>query len=439
MKMMIRGFMKTTSLTALVAAAGMLMGNSVYAPANAADLGGDCCADLEARVAELEATTARKGNRVVSLQVYGQVNKALLIYDTDFDSDAYVVDNDASGSRFGFRGSASMRPGWTAGYQMEFDVQDAASNNVDDGVVITRASSGAYSNSSAYDDPSDEIKIRHNYVYIESEHLGRFSIGHQSTATDGIAGISLANSLSGPSGDHGTSLTAVAGLAGTSAVGYKSLSLGNFHSDLDGPRDDVIRYDSPSLHGFILSAAWGDDDFWDIALRFKREWNSIRFAAGIGYQDRDDDHRMSSAEDYEIISGSAAIMHIPTGIFLSVSGGSKEDGGVDAGEYWYLQGGVERRWFASGATTIYGEYGDYDDFALGARRAANTTDSVAAGAFIRSSEATRWGFGVVQSYDAAALDLYANVQFWDFDWTTDTPSTGSSEISTIMIGTRIKF
>jgi hypothetical protein len=31
--------------------------------AQAADLGGDCCADLEERIAELEATTARKGNR----------------------------------------------------------------------------------------------------------------------------------------------------------------------------------------------------------------------------------------------------------------------------------------------------------------------------------------------------------------------------------------
>ena len=59
-----------------------------YAPLrrSAADLGGGCCADLEERVAELEATTARKGNRVVSLQVYGQVNKALLIWDDGEDS-----------------------------------------------------------------------------------------------------------------------------------------------------------------------------------------------------------------------------------------------------------------------------------------------------------------------------------------------------------------
>ena len=79
---MIGGSMKMTSRFALVAAAGLLLGATVSAKAvKAADLGGGCCADLEERVAELEATTARKGNRVVSLQIYGQVNKGLLIWD----------------------------------------------------------------------------------------------------------------------------------------------------------------------------------------------------------------------------------------------------------------------------------------------------------------------------------------------------------------------
>ena len=49
--------------------------------AQAADLGGNCCADLEERIAELEATTARKGNRKVSLEIYGQVNEAILFWD----------------------------------------------------------------------------------------------------------------------------------------------------------------------------------------------------------------------------------------------------------------------------------------------------------------------------------------------------------------------
>jgi len=63
------GLKKTTSRLALVAAAGFLMGGMTLTPAVAADLGGDCCADLEERVAELEATTVRKGNRKVSLTI----------------------------------------------------------------------------------------------------------------------------------------------------------------------------------------------------------------------------------------------------------------------------------------------------------------------------------------------------------------------------------
>ncbi|MEO0811159.1 MAG: porin, partial [Pseudomonadota bacterium] len=51
--------------------------------AHAADLGGECCTDLEERIAELEATTARKGNRTVSLTVSGYVNQAVMLFDVD--------------------------------------------------------------------------------------------------------------------------------------------------------------------------------------------------------------------------------------------------------------------------------------------------------------------------------------------------------------------
>ncbi|MFO7297388.1 MAG: porin, partial [Pseudomonadota bacterium] len=63
---MIGGLFKSASRVALIAAAGVLAGGVA---AQAADLGGNCCADLEERVAELEATAARKGNRKVSLTV----------------------------------------------------------------------------------------------------------------------------------------------------------------------------------------------------------------------------------------------------------------------------------------------------------------------------------------------------------------------------------
>jgi hypothetical protein len=66
-----------------IAALSCVVGATVFVAkhAKAADLGGDCCADLEERVAELEATTARKGNKKVSVQIYGKVNRAVMFWD----------------------------------------------------------------------------------------------------------------------------------------------------------------------------------------------------------------------------------------------------------------------------------------------------------------------------------------------------------------------
>ena len=73
------GLRKRSGALALFGGLSLVAGS--FSPVLAADLGGDCCADLEERVAELEATTARKGNRKVSLEIYGQVNQGVLWWD----------------------------------------------------------------------------------------------------------------------------------------------------------------------------------------------------------------------------------------------------------------------------------------------------------------------------------------------------------------------
>jgi predicted porin len=380
----------------------LLLG-AAMTPAKAADLGGGCCADLEERVAELEATTARKGNRVVSLQVYGQVNKALLIWDDGVNSDAFIVDNDASGSRVGFTGSAKFKPGWSAGYLMELDIQDAASDKV------TNIDENG-------DDPADEILIRYNYVYIESETLGRVSLGQASTAADGVSEVVLGNSLKNSDLHHGTNFT-IQGLG---------LKLSQVASNLDGGRDDVIRYDSPSIYGFIVSASWGDNDYADVALRFKKEWNSIRVAAAIAYQ-WDSSNDGSPGDDFETLHGSVSVMHVPTGIYGAFAAGRREVEDVeDDATFWYAQLGIEKKFLPYGSTTIYGDYGQYDDVAANLLLADD-------------SEATRWGLGIVQKIDSAAMELYAQATFWSFDATVGGEARDAEDLTTVMIGSRIKF
>ena len=58
------------------AAATALIGLFASERVKAADLVGDCCADLEARIAELGATTVRKGDKKVAITLYGQTNKS---------------------------------------------------------------------------------------------------------------------------------------------------------------------------------------------------------------------------------------------------------------------------------------------------------------------------------------------------------------------------
>jgi hypothetical protein len=55
----------------------------------AADLGGNCCTDLEERIAELEVTAARKGNRKMSLTISGQVDRIVTWYDDGRSSTTY--------------------------------------------------------------------------------------------------------------------------------------------------------------------------------------------------------------------------------------------------------------------------------------------------------------------------------------------------------------
>jgi predicted porin len=435
---MIRGFMKTTSRTALLAAAGMLMGSYAYTPAKAADLKGDCCADLEERVAELEATTARKGNRVVSLTIYGQVNRGLLIWDDGDDSDAYVVDNDLSSTRFGLKGEGQMKPGWKAGFNIEFEVQDAASDEVSQGFdEVTNALENADEDRGI----AETIRTRLAYWYINSERLGQLSLGHLSTATDGIAEINLQNNAGKLIGT--TALVKSFSTSPRSSLLYDDApTWGDVSSNLSGlGRNDIIRYDSPSLHGFILSTSWGDDDLADVALRYKGEWNSFRVAAGIGWgYDGTGNNAGESSSEFEVIAGSLSVMHIPTGIFVNASAAEKEyEVVLDNASYWAVQVGLERKWLPYGATTITAEYASYEgDF----NGSSSLTFLGASNGNFNDWEANKWGLSIVQTFDSAALDIYAHFEHWEGDGTVafgPVDFAADDELSVILLGSRIKF
>ncbi len=46
----------------------------------------------------------------------------------------------------------------------------------------------------------------------------------------------------------------------------------------DAARRQVVRYNSPEVHGFVLSASWGEDDVWDAALTYKEKFRRFQRA-----------------------------------------------------------------------------------------------------------------------------------------------------------------
>ncbi|MEZ5856390.1 MAG: porin [Hyphomicrobiaceae bacterium] len=262
------GLLKSASAVAMIAAAGL------FTSANAADLGGDCCADLEERVAELEATTVRKGNRKVSLKISGFVGSQVMWWDDGVRSDTYIgLDGGNIFSRWRFTGEAKISPQVTAGFTYEFGVN--------------RHSITSANQSNGGDDLGECTNscIRDTTVWIKHAQLGKIKIGQGSTATDNLILIDLGGTGSAATPDNrlfvGSFVIPRNGAYDNqNRTWYNALVGGNSY---DTDRRNHVLYETPTIAGFSVQAAVAEDNFWDVALRYAGEFGGIRVAFGIGY------------------------------------------------------------------------------------------------------------------------------------------------------------
>ena len=453
-------------------AAGLLVSVGTVSTSVAADLGGDCCADLEERIAELEATTARKGNRKVSLELYGQVNQSIIFWDDGFEDNAYVVTNDNSRTRIGFRGKAKIDADWEAGYRLEIGIRSANSKRF------------TQDNPTGNDNPEDVgLDLRDSYWYLKSKTYGGVSLGQQAGSTDAITESNLTQTKDfakySDVEDTGLGLRLRTPDGGTSGLSWRRLLIDSGDQPGDGDRrQNSVRYQSPELAGFTASASWGGDDFWDVALRYAGEFGGFEVAAGIGYLQITDGPETKQEcpargtatgprdEDCHHFGGSFSIIHKATGLFVNAGAGQVKDdvlldtpafSGAAANEpdnkssFWSVQAGIEKKFVPLGKTTVYGEYYDYDGG--GIARSINGTGSAtpdalnpfATSASIFSSDVQVYGFGFAQGLDAASTVLYLNYRHVEGDLTLRQNSTGDlakvsfEDLDLVQAGAIIKF
>jgi predicted porin len=416
--------MKNYSLSALVAA-GLLA--SAAGTASAADLGGNCCADLEERIAELEATTVRKGNRKVSLTISGWVGEQITFWDDKHESNVYIQGlGQTLSSHFRLAGSAKVSNDVSAGYVMHVEVRSVDS---------------LLGNNQNNDDGGAGLFVLESYWYLKSDHYGKVSVGQQSTVTDNLAmltdgsgslvqanwvlfegaGFFLRNNTLGAAQ---STLSWSAGMnCYTVAAALGNQNGAGIGGDCTGAPTNSIKYESPTFMGASVSAAFGEDDFWDVGLKWAGEHSGFKLAFAVGYSENTDFGTNNGSKVSQVQLG-GYVQHIATGLFLHGSWLSENVSGAVAGNFgltavqaarlndldmdnWYIKAGIRQKWLPYGHTVFYGEYASNNDKLSPAALAADIT----------ASNVNWWGLGLVQEIDAAAMSMWIKYRNVDGDFT----------------------
>ncbi len=457
-----KAMMKTVSGLAILAAAGLFA-----TTASAADLGGNCCTDLEERIAELEATTVRKGQRNLSVILYGQVSMGMIWWDDGAENNFYLIENQSIKNKLGVRGSAKLSADISVGYNLEIQIRSFRSHSVDQLIhgYREKVSAGAYGPNS--------ISLRRAHWFIRSQHWGRFLVGLNPSAATGTSTVTLVNpggfsGFNGPGFAHMDFKLRRSGLTGN--AGLSQFTWETFAYNWGGAAPtrgsyagstNVVRYDSPFFlgltkkSGFTFATSYQADDGWDVALRYAEEFRSqFRVAAAIGYvtttaMDPDfcanpsraalnnrnvinPSQSAGSDVDCSALGISGSVLHIPSGVFISGGWLHVEDknrkrafrtvqnyfgrnpNGVinDQDDAWWVMAGIRVGHLVPhiGATTFWGGYVEHENGLQAG--GVNLTGQTATGPGSDGVFDVLRGTDVLNSLGTNAYILDSNVKSW---------------------------
>ncbi len=332
-------------------------------------------------------------------EFYGHLNFGVINVDDGFDTETDFVDSDASNSRIGLIYRHDLQNGGQFRFHFETSLGFTGSS------AINR-------NDNDFDVNYKKTELRKFEFIYETKDIGTFFIGQGSMASDGSTGADF-------SGTGLIATSSVADVAGgqefrlSNAAG-SGITVGNAFSDLDGGRRFRVRYDTPRHNGFTFMVAAGeevlrdgdDEEYYDIGVRYDRDFGDVKFAGRLGYS--------WVANDEELLVGSAAMLHESTGLSFALVGGQQQDGDDS---YFYTKIGLQRDWLSVGRTHLSIDYLDGEDY------------------HVTGSDSSSVGISVVQKLDAHNVELYASYRTFDFD----APGSQFEDLDVTIIGARWQF
>jgi len=331
---------------------------------------------------------------------YGQFDPTWMSFDDGVNTYNDLVDNTNSNSRLGFY----LRQPFGA-YKFQFQFETA---------LGLKSSASVTQGSEPKDLKWDRTKLRHVDFSLAGD-FGKVSVGQGSMASDGASG----SDLSGTTLVVSQSLVDAAGAyqLTTSTGALSGITLNDAFANFDGGRKGRIRYDTPSLSGFVLSASYGteilksnvDDDYYDVAVRYKNKFGdyNLESSMAVAWTDR------TSAADFRDTIASVSLEHA-SGLNGTLSYGDRDT----TGNYYYAKLGYQAKFFSVGTTSMSVDY-------------YSGSDLISSG-----SESESWGVGVVQKFDRYHVEAYASYRDYSF---SDNSGTAYNDANLVLVGARWKF
>jgi len=215
---------------------------------------------LKNRIEKIESEKSESASilseKDVRLTIAGRVNQAFLYAEQGDQNQAFVADNDGSGSRFELLSEVDYGD-WTTGTKFVVGVE----RNSTDEIKFDDVNNG------------EEIFVRKVNWFIESPSAGYLSIGRGDTAAEDVTHVDLSGtSLAGAGSDVDDIAGGLEfvgndgnGLADQSADGLDSDAdeLDDFFDALDGSRRSRVYYETPSFGGFSLAGSLATNEAED--------------------------------------------------------------------------------------------------------------------------------------------------------------------------------
>jgi len=373
----------------------------------------------------------------LTVQLYGQVNRAMMYADDGFNNRWFHVDGQPSSTRFGISGTSQIAPGLRAGARIETEMK----SNPSDVVTFAAPSAGAVSvpanpgSGGTAGAAGSQVLFAERWLDASLEGAwGRINLGQGSGAADDVSTIDLSG-MGIASGncptDWGGGITWV-DANGVGILGGGKVSATNACNDFES-RYDRLMYTTPTFGGFRVQAGFGQRTAGGEATEASL-WYSGKLAgelqAAVGWSTVNNSLPAPSLqEDKETIGFSASWLHT-SGLNLTVMwtevkgiGGSGSDfplgTGVNPGRKGKFMAGKVGYKFGQHALGVW--YGISENMVLD------------------GDEGTTMGVGYVWN-PIRWFELYAGYHLFTLDRNAvGGVAVNPEDVVTGQIGTRIRF